>query len=186
MKKNDFLEKIKLKFSNLKNDKNKKLNKTFLFSICLIFVLIFVLISIMFKPKKKVEVETQKNDVSVSEYAHEIEIKLENIISKLDSISSVSVFVMIDSTPTIKYLTENKTETTTSKDNSTSTLSETVVFEKNGSVTTPVVVTTIMPKVTGVLIVTNEINPMTKLSIISSVSIVLNIDERCISLLQER
>ena len=92
---------------------------------------------------------------------------------------------MVDSTPKIEYLTEKSEEISGDSANKNSVVSESVVFEKNGSISTPVVVTTIMPKVTGVLIVTNQINNSTKLSIISSVSTVLNIDKSCISLLQE-
>ena len=70
------------------------------------------------------------NTVSVSEYAQGIENKLKTMIGKLDSVQDVSVFVMVDSTPKIEYLTETKTETKTSENGTNSTISETVVFEK--------------------------------------------------------
>ena len=63
---------------------------------------------------------------------------------------------------------------------------ETVVFEKNGSSSNPIVVATIAPKISGVLIVVNKIQASTKLSIINSVSIVLNVPESCITILQEQ
>ena len=163
--------------------KNKKL-----FISCVICLIIMdALVISTFSDLKKTKSNTTKSDttVSVSDFASEVETKLTNLILKLDNISSVSVFVMVDSTPTVTYLTESTEKTETKDGSSISETTTTVVFEKNGSISSPIVVTTIMPKVTGVLIVTNKINASTKLSIINSVSIVLNIDESCISLLQE-
>ncbi len=186
MEKFNFIQNIKEKILGLYG-KNKKV---FFACVSLIVVLIVLVFSVMFSGSKnktsKSKTETSSNIISVSDYAGSIETKLKNMILQLDSVNSASVFVMVDSSPTIKYLTETSTETKTTEAGTNSVISETVVFEKNGSVTTPIVVTTIMPKVTGVLIVVNDVNAMTKLSIINSVSIVLNIDESCISILQER
>ena len=126
-----------------------------------------------------------KTTISIQDYADKIENKLELLISKLDSIKDVSVMVMIESSPKVTYLTESTTKTETKENNSVSEIITTVVFEKNGSISTPIVVTTINPQITGVLIVTNKISSATKLAIINSVSNVLNISESCICLLQE-
>ncbi len=186
MKKFNFYQNLKSKVVELYK-KNKKL---FICTLSLIVVLVFLLFSVVFSGGKKADDNKKKSSInstiSVSDYALGIETKLKDMILTLDSVKEASVFVMIDSTPTIKYLTEVKNETKTQENSTNSTMSETVVFEKNGSVSTPVVVTTIMPKVTGVLIVTNKTDALTKISIINSVSIVLNVDESCISILQER
>lgn len=186
MKKFNFVQNLKSNILSLYN-KNRKV---FLACVSLTIILIILVFSVMFSGQKnkndKSKSASGSNTVSVSEYAQGIENKLKTMIGKLDSVQDVSVFVMVDSTPKIEYLTETKTETKTSENGTNSTISETVVFEKNGSISTPVVVTTIMPKVTGVLIVAKGIDAMTKLSIINSVSIVLNIDASCISILQER
>ena len=182
MVKNKFFDNLKTKIKEL-STKNKK---TFFISVVLLVAFIFLIITIAFSGSgKKSETSKTTNQISVSEYASNIEKKLVDIISKLESVKDVSVFVMVDSTPKIEYLTEKSEEISGDSANKNSVVSESVVFEKNGSISTPVVVTTIMPKVTGVLIVTNQINNSTKLSIISSVSTVLNIDKSCISLLQE-
>lgn len=186
MKKFNFVQNLKSNILSLYN-KNRKV---FLACVALTIILIILVFSVMFSGQKnkndKSKSASGSNTVSVSEYAQGIENKLKTMIGKLDSVQDVSVFVMVDSTPKIEYLTETKTETKTSENGTNSTISETVVFEKNGSISTPVVVTTIMPKVTGVLIVAKGIDAMTKISIINSVSIVLNIDASCISILQER
>lgn len=184
MKKNKIFENIKTKTFSLYS-KNKKI---FLCCVCLVVAAIFLLFSIIFSPKNKTNKSISKTEESgsVLSYASSIETKLEKMILGLDGIDKVSAMVMVDSTPTTKYLIETNTETKGTEENAVTTTSETVVFEKNGSITTPIVVTTILPKVTGVLIVTNKIDAMTKLAIINSISVVLNIDASCISLLQER
>lgn len=164
----------------------KKDKKNFIIIISCFMLVIFLAIS-SFKTTTKSNSNSQQKSqsVSITDYAEKVEDKLINIISKLDNISKVDVFVMVEATPTINYLTEKKETTVTNEKGSTSEITTTVVFEKNGSIQTPVTVTTIMPKITGVLIVTNNINVSTKLLIKNSISIVLNIDESCISLLQE-
>ena len=182
MAKIKFFENFKSKIMELKA-KNKKV---FFMCMVLFFAIIFLLISIILSSGKKGTNEKKTTaQISVLEYASSIENKLEDIIIKLDSVKNVSVFVMVDSTPKIEYLTQTSEEIKENESGKNSVVSKTVVFEKNGSISTPIVVTTIMPKVTGVMIVTNKISASTKLSIISSVSTVLNISQSCISLLQE-
>ena len=181
---------FKTKISSLKTkicSFYKKDKKLFIsFAVCfIVFVVLIVSTMLDIKKKKTVVSEKTTSTSIVKDYATNIENKLEILISKLDSIKTVSVMVMIESSPTITYLTE-RTEKIENKDNnSVSEISTTVVFEKNGSISTPIVVTTINPKITGVLIVTNKISASTKTAIINSVSNVLNIGESCISLLQE-
>lgn len=182
MTKIKFFDNIRSKISELKS-KNKKV---FFMCTVLFVVLIFLVISIVFSfGKKSTKQQKETTNLSVSDYAANIEKKLTEMILKLDSVKDASVFLMIDSTPKVEYLTEKNEEIKEDGSVKNSVLSETVVFEKNGSVTTPIVVTTVMPKITGVLIVTNKISVSTKVAIISSIGIVLNIDPSCISLLQE-
>lgn len=183
MKNNSVFLKIKDGFCNF----YKKDKKNFIIIIICFAIIIGLFVSTFFtNNKKNIEKTTLLNKTSITDYADKIESKLIGIIEKLDSVTSVDVFVMVEATPTINYLTETKETTVTNEKGSTSEITTTVVFEKNGSIQTPVVVTTIMPKITGVLIVTNEINASTKILIKNSISVVLNIDESCISLLQER
>lgn len=176
------------------NIKNKfctfyKKDKKIFFAIIICFVifigLLFSIFSDIGSKSSKTKTSTSSKTSEVTNYASLVESKLEELILKLDSVKTVSVLVMVDSSPKVTYLTETTEKNEQKENNTISEISTTVVFEKNGSVSTPIVVTTINPKITGVLIVTNKISTSTKLSIINSVSIVLNIDETCISLLQE-
>ncbi len=179
-------------FNKIKEKKNKffsslKTNKKLFSVVISILILVVVLIAMScFSDSSSSSSSSESETVSSSsDYATELETKLTSMLLQLDSITSASVLVVVESTPQIQYLTDTEEVTTTNGDTSTSTITTTVVYEKNGSVSTPVVVTTLMPKVTGVLIITNKISASTKLSIISSISSVLNIDQSCISLLQE-
>ena len=91
-----------------------------------------------------------------------------------------------DATEKIEYL-KNVSETTSgSGDNISRTKTEEVVYEKNGSNSSAIVVSKTMPKIVGVWIVINEVSPSTKLAITNSICSVLNIDASSISILQER
>lgn len=184
MKKIKFLDKTNNFFKKLYKE-NKKLFFGLIFC-CVLVVVIFVFSFVDGSSKKQNTVSDNSNNISISDYSASIENKLVSMLLSLKEIDSASAFVMVESTPTVKYLTEVDETSTPSDKGTISSKSETVVFEKNGSVTSPIVVTTIAPKITGVLIVTNKINASTKLSIINSVSIVLNIDESCITILQKQ
>ncbi len=181
MKKFANLSKFKEKIKSVFGEGKKK-------NILLVLGFIVGIVLLVFSfliPEKKDAVKQPQKVESVSNYSNVIEEKLENMLLNLEEIKTVSVMVMVESTPKIEYLTESEQEIKTNEKESSSTTSTTVVFEKDGSVSTPVVVTTIMPKVTGVFIVLNKISASTKISIINSISVVLNIDANSISILQE-
>ncbi len=185
MKKIAFFDKIKEKFGKIFNTKKKSI----ILMIATIVVMSLLAISVFLPKSSKNNSKKESNkttEISVASYASSIEKKLTDMLLMIDDVKDVSVFVMVDSTPQIQYLTETEETVTKNGTNETTTKSTTVVFEKNGSISTPVVVTTIMPKVTGVLIVVNKIDASTKLNITSSISVVLNVESSCISILQER
>lgn len=184
MKISSLFAKIKEKFSGL----FKSGKKPIILMIAVIVIMVAIATS-FFSPKGKSDngVSDSTDFVSVTDYSESVEKKLQNMILKLEQVDNVSVLVVVDSTPKIEYLTEDEESTVTSSDgkSTTTTKKSQVVFDKDGSKSTAVVVTTIMPKVVGVLIVINKIDASTKINIINSISTVLNIDPSCISILQE-
>lgn len=164
----------------------KKNKKLFFLTIALIFIMLAVFVSTFFTSKNN---SSNKSNTSVStgilDYTNSVENKLESMLLSLSGISSASVFVMVEATPTVTYLTETEEVTTTNASGSSTTKTTTVVFEKDGSISTPITVTTILPKVTGVMVVLNKVSPSTKLNITNAIATVLNIDVSCISILQE-
>lgn len=165
--------------------KNKKL---FLITISIVCIFIFVVVYIFISSKQTSKNKTNLSaDYVVSDYTNKLENKLCAMLLKIDDIKDVSVLVMVKSTPIVNYLTENQNnETTNSNGNNSSSSSSEVVFEKESGTSSPIVVSTTMPEINGVLIVTNKIDATTRLAIINAISAVLNVDSSCICILQER
>ena len=176
------------KFLNKMKDSYKNNKKLFLVSVIIIFIFIFVgCYTLFFSSKKASKKKLKTSSISIDSYTETLENKLSNMLLSVDEIKTVSVLVMVKSSPIINYLTENETnETTNSSDSSTSSSSSKVVFEKNSGTSSPIIISTIMPEVTGVLIVTNKINATTRIAIINAISMVLNVDASRICILQER
>ena len=102
-------------------------------------------------------------------------------MSNVNGLSCVEVFVYVKSTEEVVYLKD--TETITSKDNQT--VKETTVFDKNGSLTSAIVVVTKYPEIEGVLIVASGADDVKlKLKIIDAVSVILSIAPTNIEVLE--
>lgn len=165
--------------------KNKKM-------LAISVVIIMLVLFVIFAFPKKIKSEsnnTSSKTLSQNEsldYEAELEQKIKNMLLSIDEVSSANVMIVCETSVTYNYL-KNKDETTTTSDGSSSKVtSEEVAYEKNGSSSSPIIVSKNMPKVVGVWVVLNSVSASTKLSIIKSLSVVLNIDETSISILQER
>ena len=161
--------------------KNKKL-----------FVLVLVLIisvglTFIFFPsnasEKKNESKQEIISVNKLDYSRTIENKIEEMLLNLSEVSKAEVMVVCDSTEIYEYL---KNIDETKNENNTTTRHEEVVYQKDGSNTLPIIITSKMPKIVGVWIIINSVSASTKLAITNSIESVLNIDKECISILQER
>lgn len=178
----NFFVKFRVKISELFN-KNKKL---FIFTIALIIVVVFCFI---FYPTSSSKTNISKNsDVTLNssnaDYVSKLETKLEEMLMSMNEVTKANVMVMCDSTEIVEYL-KNKNESY-NESGSVSSSSEEVAYEKNGSNSSPIIVTTKMPKVVGVWVIINSVSASTKLAITNSIVSVLNVPESSISILQER
>lgn len=183
MKLKNFFSLIKNKLS-LIGGKNKKIFTLIVILIALVCLCVFVFPS-SDKKEQRVEIENQTSFNSES-YEIEIENKLKQMLLSISEINEANVMVVCDSTESVEYL-KNRSETTSgSGDNVSKTITEDVVYEKNGSNSSAIIISKTMPKILGVWIVINEVSPSTKLAIINSICSVLNIDESSISILQGR
>lgn len=183
------MAKITLYFAKIKEfvlDMRRRNKKLFL--LCLALCGIVVVSACMFFLQNK---NTKKQQISslskviVDDYSSGVENKIKALLLGLKSVSKADVFVMVESSPISNYLTEKEVVEVTGSAGSTITTTTTVVYQKDGSKTSPIIVSTTPPKIIGVLIVLNKINASTKVSIINAVACVLNIDASCISILQD-
>ena len=181
--------KIKNLISSIKNKLSSSKNKKFWILGSILVVLICLSVFVFpssNKSKDDDNLAKQQTNISVEKYEYEIEQKLKQMLLSISEISEADVMVVCDATEVVEYL-KNKTETTSgSGDTASKTTTEEVVYEKNGSNSSAIVVSKTNPKIVGVWIVINEVSPSTKLSIINSISSVLNINESSISILQGR
>lgn len=177
----NILSGLKKKLSLLYS-KNKKL-----FTIIIALVLV-IIVCLLFYPKSSSEKnDNNSNNMSSSndvaqDYSSKVENKIKAMLLTLDEVNKASVMVVCFSSEIVEYKT-NINETTS--DNS-STKSEEVAYEKDGSKNTPIIVTTKNPKIVGIWIIINSVSASTKLAITNSICSVLNIDEASINILQER
>lgn len=183
MQKFNIIEKIKCFFT-----KFYKTNKKLFMVVVVLVVMVFCGLISMFSSKSNKSNSAIQNssNASVDGYAELIEGKIENILSSLSVVDDVDAFVMLESSVITNYLIEKEQTITTNGSSTTESLSETVVLEKDGSSQSPVIVSTTLPKILGVLIYVNKIDSSTKVAIINALSVVLNVDESCISILQDR
>lgn len=180
MKIKSYFVKIKENIAKLYN-KNKKL----FFSIIALVVVIVGYLFFSFGEKENkneqlIEDEVQSQDLS--SYEDFLEKKLETILLEIDEVTSADVMVVCDSSYVYHYLKNVSVTESGASENGTKTITEEVVFEKEGSNSKPVLEKFDMPKVVGVMVVVSGVSPSTKLSIINSISVVLNVSTECISI----
>ena len=169
-------------FGFIKNIK-EKLKKGNIFSkikmliVVVLMLIVVVIFASSFKGEEKIKDVTYKNNSSAMEYCEVLENRLINVIKNVKGIGNVEAFVMVDSSPTIKYLEETSTTIEDKENNKNQTIQTKIVLAKNGSVTTPVVVVEKLPKITGVMIVASGAKDVKlKTTLINAVSAVLNVD----------
>lgn len=150
-------------------------------------VLSVIVVAIFFSSFKSKSVKTNQTSTKTSsliiEYCKEQENRLEQVLENVKGISNVKVFVYVDESPTIKYL-EEKNESTSDKQSSFTT---TTVLVKNGSITQPVVVVEVAPKIKGVLLIAKGAGDLKiKTTLTNIISSVLGINISNVEVLEGR
>jgi len=130
---------------------------------------------------KQIEAETTTGSAS---YEKELEERLDRIISSIKGVGEVEVFVMTETSVETIYAGNEEQKSSGEGNNATTTQSVEIVFEKNGSISTPIVSLEIYPEITGVLIVAEGVNDeKLRLLVINAVSVALNIENSKIEVL---
>ena len=162
------------------------------FFVVFLVVVIIIIFASSFKSDTKTDKVTKVDtkNISAMEYCEVVENRLVSVLENVKGIGNVDVFVMVDSSPTIKYLEETETQTVTngaSLDKQTELIKTTIVMSKDGTITTPVVVVEILPKITGVLIVASGAKSVKfKTTLINITSSVLSVDISKVEVLEGR
>lgn len=156
--------------------------------IVLSFVVVGVFISSFVGGKsisKQNSESVEEKSCSAEEYCKGVENRLNNILASVKGVGSVEVFVMVDSSPTIKFLEETSITETGKGDDNTKSIQTKIVMSKNGNITMPVVVVEQLPKITGVLVVAKGAKDVKlKTTLINVISSVLSVNVSNVEVLE--
>ena len=169
MKDGGILERIR----NIKIFKNKHIKiAVIILLVCIASLLFFSSVSL---PKKEQQSATKiQTQSSALEYSKEVGANLQEILSGVKGLTNVKVSVVVESSPTLKYLTIQNGENVS------------VVFDKQSSTTnSPVVVAEMLPKITGILIVAKGTNDLKlKNNLLNAISATYGVDIAKINILE--
>lgn len=156
--------------------KNKHIVRTAVIALLCIVVLLVVSCFSSTKPKTENTLNTTSvSNSSAIEYANLVSSNLQNIVNNIKGISNARVMVVVEESPTIKYLTETNS----------SSGEVTIVYDKQGSTYRPVAIAELLPKITGILVVAKGVSDLTiKYNLLNAISVVYNIDVSCIDILE--
>lgn len=173
-----------LRLFNLLSGKNLKI---------IVLVIIFIVALIVFLKLSGEKSSSRTSSASSNqvyltslEYSQALEQKLESVLSQVKGAGQVKVMISLDGSPELKYAMDSDTKVSNSTNGSTtSTSSESpILVGKNGS-TSPLILTEILPKVKGVIVVSSGANDISiKLDILNSVSTLLGISTDKINVLK--
>lgn len=169
---------IKTFFFGLNSSKKIKL----IIASVLFIIVLLIFFSSWFTTNETTAQSYQNSIVTSKSYAEITEDRLKKVLSSMNDVSSVEVFIYVSSTEEVVYLTDKEVE---SSSGGSEVLKETTVFNKDGSSSSAIVVVTKYPKIEGVLIVAGGREyAKLKLKIIDAVSCILSIAPTNIEVLE--
>lgn len=165
------------KLKNAKIFKDKRVLK--IFAILLIIVALAIFASTFIKPAKTTSLQnaiTNQTDSTSSlalDYSNQLSKSLQTMLSSVNGLDNVKVVVVVESSPTTKYLYSGQDQ------------NQTVVLEKQNSATKPIAVVELLPKITGILIVAKGANNLSlKNKLLNAISTTYSVDISKIDILE--
>lgn len=138
-------DKIKSKFSGIKNIK---------LLVILGFAGMFMILFSEFSGKAEdKEKKTSDSDMSVSDYAADMEKQLENILRKIEGVGKVSVMLTVDGTEEYIYVREEKESILQDNDSKSSETENKYILVQNDGNKEALVKKVINPEISGVVVV---------------------------------
>lgn len=162
------------KLLGIKIFKNKHVKVAIIILLVCIAGLIFVSAVVPLNTDAKTEKQNSTSQFSASSYAKEVQNNLEEVLGNVKGLSNVKVLVVVESSPTIKYLTiDNNGEIQ-------------VVYNKQTSTSSsPAIVGEMLPKITGILIVAKGTNDLRlKNNLLNAISATYGVDIAKIDILE--
>ena len=174
--------KTKINFMKLFSGKNLKI-----IILCIIFVVALILFLKMSGTKATTKTTTTSSihyQTSL-DYSKQLETKLESVLSKIKGAGNVKVMITLDGSPELVYAMDSNEKVSNNTGGSTTTSSSTPILVQTNGTTSPLILTEVLPKVKGVIVVSSGANDISiKLDILNSVSTLLDISTDKINVLK--
>ncbi len=151
-------------------------NKKVQLSIAVILSMVVLLIAFSGQEKTNANETKNQEETTAQSYEEDVENRIENIINSISGISGAKAFVYTKSSIEIIYA-EDIDKKLSGNESNISAESQTVVFSKDGSKTSAVVIKKIYPEIEGVLVVAKGADDEKKrIMIINALASVLGIN----------
>ena len=119
------------------------------------------------------------------DYSKQLETKLESVLSQIKGAGNVKVMITLDGSPELVYAMDSNEKVSNNTGGSTTTSSSTPILVQTNGTTSPLILTEVLPKVKGVIVVSSGANDISiKLDILNSVSTLLDISTDKINVLK--
>ena len=174
--------KTKINFMKLFSGKNLKI---------IILCIIFLVALILFLKMSGTKATTKTTTTSATQYqtsldySKQLETKLESVLSQIKGAGNVKVMITLDGSPELVYAMDSNEKVSNNTGGSTTTSSSTPILVQTNGTTSPLILTEVLPKVKGVIVVSSGANDISiKLDILNSVSTLLDISTDKINVLK--
>lgn len=174
--------KTKINFMKLFSGKNLKI-----IILCIIFVVALILFLKMSgtKTTTKTTMTSSIQYQTSLDYSKQLETKLESVLSQIKGAGNVKVMMTLDGSPELVYAMDSNEKVSNNTGGSTTTSSSTPILVQTNGTTSPLILTEVLPKVKGVIVVSSGANDISiKLDILNSVSTLLDISTDKINVLK--
>ena len=174
--------KTKINFMKLFSGKNLKI-----IILCIIFLVALILFLKMSgtKTTTKTTMTSSIQYQTSLDYSKQLETKLESVLSQIKGAGNVKVMITLDGSPELVYAMDSNEKVSNNTGGSTTTSSSTPILVQTNGTTSPLILTEVLPKVKGVIVVSSGANDISiKLDILNSVSTLLDISTDKINVLK--
>ena len=174
--------KTKINFMKLFSGKNLKI-----IILCIIFLVALILF-LKLSGTKTTTKTTMTSSIQYQtslDYSKQLETKLESVLSQIKGAGNVKVMITLDGSPELVYAMDSNEKVSNNTGGSTTTSSSTPILVQTNGTTSPLILTEVLPKVKGVIVVSSGANDISiKLDILNSVSTLLDISTDKINVLK--
>lgn len=178
-------DKPKPKLNLFKFLSGKNIKIAILVIIAIVSLIVFIKFGGAKSESQKTSADSAFEYKSTMDYCGELERKLESVLSQVKGAGTIKVMISLDGSPELVYAMDSDTKVSNNSNGSTTTSSSTPILIQKSGLSSPLILTEILPKVKGVIVVSSGASDIgIKLDILNSVSTLLDISTDKINVLK--